>query len=193
MRIIKLIKSIFENFYFSCDNWLRLRTLHKVKITSVGEISFRGMLPSDERQVVEIYYQLNGGAKFTWPRRWLYRLVGSKLMLVAVKQEVTGDKVVGINMYYLNKRDIAESTIHEGFIGVLPEITRLGIATNLRLLAKNHFFVNGFSGISTRISSNNSPSMKSALKVGFKPVEKYFDAALNEDRFYMICDLERNQ
>src|SRR3990167_1910423 len=103
MRIIKLIRSAFGNVYFTYSNWLRLRRAHNVKITSVGEISFRGMRPSDERQVVEIYYQLNGGANLTLSKLWLYRLVGSKLMLVAVKQEATGEKIVGMNMYYLNK------------------------------------------------------------------------------------------
>jgi len=193
MRIIKAIKSAFGSISFTCKNLLKLRSTNSVKPTNIGEIFIRGMESSDEKQVLEIYHQLNGAAQFSCSRRWLYRLAGSKLMLVAVKKEMTGEKIVGMNMYYLNKRDFTDDSIHEGFIGVLPEMGGLGIATNMRNIAKKHFLENGFKGISTRISLSNLPSLKSAEKIGFKPVEKYLDVVTKEERYYMICALERNQ
>jgi ribosomal protein S18 acetylase RimI-like enzyme len=193
MRIIKIIKLAVGNISFVCNNLLKLRSKNNVKPTNIGEIFIRGMQSSEEKQVLEIYHQLNGGARISWSRRWLYRLAGSKLMLVAVKKDLPGEKIVGMNMYYLNKRDIDESTIHEGFIGVLPEMSGLSIATHMRNIAKKQFSENGFKGISTRISLNNLSSLKSAEKIGFKPVEKYLDVSTEEERYYMICALERNQ
>jgi hypothetical protein len=37
------------------------------------------------------------------------------------------------------------------------------------------------------VSCNNMPSLISNKKIGFEAVEKYFDAEMNEERYYMIC------
>ncbi len=94
---------------------------------------------------------------------------------------------MGMDMFYLNPRDFQEDTIHEGFIGVLPDHEGQGIASQMRKQAIEHFKQNGFKGISTRISKTNFASLNSARKLGFKVVEKYFDAGMNECRYYLIC------
>ena len=88
----------------------------------------------------------------------------------------------------MNKKDIKENTIHEGFIGVVPEASGRGIATKMRQMAIQHFKLAGFSGISTRISLNNSASLMSAKKIGFQPVEEYQEPSTGEKRYYMICN-----
>ena len=110
-------------------------------------------------------------------------------MLVAVCSGDSGDVIVGMNMYYFNPRDVREKTIHEGFIGVIPEMNGRGIATTMRLHAKQHFARAGLAGISTRISVANKSSLSSAEKVGFVPIEKYIDVHSGDLRYYMVSNL----
>ena len=100
--------------------------------------------------------------------------------------------IVGINFYYLNFRDFKEGTVHEGFVGVAPGFEGQGIATAIRRLAVRHFENSGFSGISSRVSCSNFASLKSARKIGYEPVEKYFDDLSGELRFYLVCKLKEN-
>lgn len=99
------------------------------------------------------------------------------------------NKVMGIDMFYFNPRDFNENTVHEGFIGVLSEYQGQGIATIMRKQAIKHFKENRLAGISTRISKNNLGSLYSAEKLGFKPVDEYYDEAMDEQRYYLVCNL----
>ena len=47
-------------------------------------------------------------------------------------------------------------------------------------------------GISSRVSLNNKASLQSNLKLGFKPVEQYFDKQMNEERFYLIKKIRKH-
>ena len=96
-----------------------------------------------------------------------------------------------MHLFYMNPRDFKENTVHEGFIGVLPEYEGQGIATQMRKVAKQHFKQAGFSGISSRISKENLGSLHSAKKIGFEPVEEYFDNNMKEERYYLINWLNR--
>ena len=120
----------------------------------------------------------------------LYSLIGERILLLAVKNDQITSQIVAINLFYLNRRDKIENTIHEGFIGVTHEAAGQGIATQMRKLAKAHFTSLGIKGISTRISLNNSASLRSAQEIGFEPVEQYRDPQTLEERYYMICKLE---
>lgn len=37
------------------------------------------------------------------------------------------------------------------------------------------------------------PSLLSNQKIGFTPVEKYFDADMDDDRYYMICNFKAKE
>jgi RimJ/RimL family protein N-acetyltransferase len=190
--VVKLFRSALVNIQFAFNNWTTLRNGHEIQPAEINGFFYRGMRRGDEQQLAAIYFKLNGRAKFSWSRRWLYRLLGSKLMLVATKHGPQGEIVIGMNMYYINKRDKEEGTVHEGFVGVLPAVQGLGIATALRQVAKHHFSTNGFKGISTRISVDNLPSLKSAHQLAFRPIEEYYDEASNVPRYYMICDFKND-
>lgn len=154
-----------------------------------GDFVLRGFKIKDESEILNIFYQLNGESNLSWAKRALYRFFGDRMMIVATKADGAEDLIVGVNMYYFNKRDAIEKTIHEGFIGVLPEFGGKGIAAIMRKKAKKHYLSNGVNGISTRISLVNKYSLNSAVKLGFKPIEKYYDEHTNEERFYMVCEL----
>jgi len=109
-------------------------------------------------------------------------------MIVAVVALDGVERVVGIDMFYANKRDVIERTIHEGYVCVSEDMAGKGIGTHMRELAIEHFRRNGLSGISSRISLNNLASLRVAEKSGFAPVEKYYDDEMREERYYLIRD-----
>lgn len=182
------IKSKLSGVAFIARNLSAARRLVKITSEEVDGLLFRGYSESDVEAIAKIYQQLNEGAVFSWILRSLYSCIGRRCLLVVEQRDAVGaSKIVGMNMYYLNRRDIKENTIHEGFIGVLPEAGGRGIATKMRQAAIQNFKLAGFSGISTRISLNNAASLMSAKKIGFQPVEEYQEPLTGEKRYYMIC------
>ena len=152
----------------------------------------RGANSDDIDEINKIYEKLNFQS-LSKSQRTQFKIHSKKNVIVAEQYIDSIKKLVGMNMYYINPRDFSDGTIHEGFIGVMPESERQGIATRMRKLAKEHFRDAGFRGISTRISKNNLGSINSAKKLGFEPVEEYFDTRMNEDRYYLICNLKEKK
>lgn len=179
----------FSEILFLWRNFKQLRKAKCFPTVQIGEFIFRGFAHSDAKQVNRIYKELNNGAHLSFLRGILFCLLGKHLMLLASHRTESENTIIGMNMYYFNPRDINENTIHEGFIGVIPEAAGQGIATQMRKIAKAHFASLGIKGISTRISLNNVASLRSAEKLGSEPVEKYYDSHLNEERYYMVCKL----
>lgn len=138
-------------------------------------------------------YNLLEGKEVNVKLKTLYKLSGKKYAVIATMRKGDDMQIVGINMYYYNERDINDGTIHEGFIGVKPEVRGRGIATNLRKISLEHYLQNNHDGISTRISVNNIASLQSSLKLGFKPIEKYFDPVLSEYRYYLVHKFSKNK
>lgn len=182
------IKAKLGGLVFALRNIQLARKIVDIKNEEVGDLLFRGYSASDAKAISEIYQELNDGAVFSRIQRELYSRVGRRCMLVVEQREPFGaSKIVGMNMYYLNKRDVQENTIHEGFIGVVPEASGRGIATQMRQIAIRHFKSAGLSGISTRISLNSVASLMSARKIGFQAVEEYQEPSTGEQRYYMVC------
>ena len=186
--MIASIKSKFGAVIFAIRNICAAKKVVDIKSEEVGELLFRGYSASDEKAISKIYQQLNDGAVFSRYQRKLYSSIGRSCMLVAEQRDPFGaSKIAGMNIYYLNQRDFQENTIHEGFIGVVPEMGGRGIATKMRRMGIHHFKSAGFSGISTRVSLNNTASLISAKKVGFQTVEEYQEPSTGEQRYYMVC------
>ena len=163
------------------------RVKNTLRISEVEKdgIVYRGFHSKDMSAVRLLIKQINNGVGFD-SRRLLYQLVGSKLIIVAVSLDQGQSKVVGIDLFYFNPRDFKDGTVHEGFVGVDPDYQGRGIASEMRKRAISHFSQADIKGISTRISLNNNPSLTSALKLGFQPVETYKDQVTGEDRHYLI-------
>jgi hypothetical protein len=190
LRTILRAKSAIGAMIFFLRNLAQARKIGEFQSVEVNGLTYRSYDKTDGIKVAEIYSKLNGGAKFSGLRRIMYDLFGARLMLVATSSISAESRhvILAMNMYYFNARDIHENTVHEGFIGVIPEIEGRGVATNMRKLAKAHFLSYKLNGISTRISVNNKASFESALKLGFQTVEMYFDKQSNETRSYMVCE-----
>lgn len=189
MKLIKSINRARVSLLFLASNIGAAIRFKKIERISEGPLSYRGFRKSDHARVNEIYRELSGGEQLSWSRRVLYRFVGSRLIVVASNHSGFEEEIVGINIYYLNSRDIAEKTIHEGFIGVIPKMRGKGIAFGMRSVAKDKFAQEKISGISTRISLNNPSSLQSAISLGFTVIDKYVDEQSGEERYYMLCDL----
>lgn len=171
---------------FLCSNLIKLSSMNSIAKSEKNGIVIRGCSRSDIKQTENIYKKLNSNGKgFSRIQELLIRVFGEKFLFIAKSD----NQVVGLDFYYINHRDREEQTIHEGFIGVLPEFEGQGIATRMRTNAKDHFKKSGFLGISSRISKNNLASLRSAEKMQFVPVEEYFDERKNEDRYYLVCNL----
>jgi RimJ/RimL family protein N-acetyltransferase len=181
-------KSVISGIVFIARNIYAARKVSEIKNEKMGNLLFRGYLPSDASIISEIYQKLNNGNIFSRVQHELYSRIGRRFMIVVEHGDISGaTKIVGMNMYYLNRRDVKENTVHEGFIGVEPMMGGRGIATKMRQIAFQHFMSSNFFGISTRISLNNAASLNSAVKIGFQAVEEYREPSTGEQRYYMVC------
>lgn len=189
----KMLKKIIKWVYFRARSIIIFnRTMslfaskQSISESRRGNILIRGCDKKDLPALKVIYEELNGRPLSEYHSK-LYERLGGKLVFLSIKKDQSPERIVGINIYYLNPRDFKENTVHEGFIGVCKEEEGQGIATDMRKAAIAHFKQLGFTGISSRISKNNAGSLRSAEKLGFKIVEEYFDDSMKEERFYLIC------
>lgn len=188
--ILKGYKKLMGLFFLTKSS-VKAVLLPKILESQNGSLTIRGANADDINNIKDIYEKLNL-QDFSNYRQIQFKLHSNRTIVVA-EQYLDGiKKIVGMDMYYLNRRDFNEGTVHEGFIGVIPESEGQGIATQMRIQAIEHFRSAGFKGISTRISKNNLGSLISAKKLGFEPVEEYFDSIMSEDRYYLIFNL-RNE
>lgn len=186
-KLLKSLKAFLFNILKFSKSKLKLKNFHSIESFTNANLKIRSYNYADEVSVRKLYKELNG-IDLSIYHRELYRREGDKLLFISIDKKT--NKIVGMDMFYFNSRDFKENTVHEGFIGVLPESQGQGIATKMRQEAIKHFQKNGLSGISSRISIDNLGSLRSAEKLGFKPVEEYCDDKMNERRYYLVCDLK---
>lgn len=165
--------------------------LDVIELYEADDFIVRGAVAHDIEQLKIIYGRLNN-VDLSRSNINLLKNFPGRLILIAEVTRGSKSNIVGMNLFYFNSRDFKEGTIHEGFIGVVPEFEGKGIATAMRKHAIAHFRRSGLSGISTRISKNNIASLLSAEKLGFKPFEEYFDPIMQEERYYLVCNFENN-
>jgi len=189
IRHARKIKNTAVMLYTLLKGILLSLTVKSVESKTIDFYEIRGATLSDFRSFIKAYTAFGGG-RLSLFNKVLYLFCSRKLVVVAVAENAGVNNIIGIDMFYSNSRDFKEGTIHEGFVGVSPSVRGRGVATELRKCAIAHFSKYGFSGISSRISLNNLGSLASAKKLGFLPVEQYFDLETQEDRYYMVRPLE---
>lgn len=157
------------------------------RLTSFGAsknmaMSIEGLKRRQILQALKVYKSLSDGNNLSICKVILLLFFPGRLCLVAVRE----GKVIGVELFYFNKRDVECGTVHEGYIGVIPEAQGGGIGTALRKKACRHFSKSGLLGISSRVSLNNTKSLKSAKNAGFSIQEEYYDSRLGEERCYLV-------
>jgi RimJ/RimL family protein N-acetyltransferase len=180
---IRLLKYLALNF----NGAIKIK---KIKTTPYGPITVKACLPRYRAAAFDLYLSANNSARISFANYIIWSLFGSRLCFVAVDPD---DKVEGIAFFYFNEKDIKDKTVHQSFIGVAERNRGKGTGTLLTKTAIHHFRSNSLGGISSRVSKNNIPSLKVKLKLGFKPVEEYFDPVMQEDRYYLVCNFESNR
>ncbi|MCU4311798.1 GNAT family N-acetyltransferase [Acinetobacter variabilis] len=184
------ILNIMNGLCFILINVVKFIFIKKIDEIEFDKYTIRGCKRNELKKVADFLEKMNNNAISSPYRKVVYYLFSNKTIFIVLnKGQVSDTKVLGVNLYYINYKDFKNSTVHGGYIGVLPENQGVGIATNLRNAAKKHFFKAKFLGISSRISINNKASLKTAQKMGYVVEYKYYDSSLNEERYYMICKL----
>ena len=140
-------------------------------------------------EVERTYAALTGGKHLGVQTKAILRVIGSRLCVIA--RDEKKKEVVGVLIFYFNARDRREGTVHEAYIGLREPVRGAGLGSFMRHHALAHFARLGLAGASSRISVNNLPSLRANQKLGFIPVETYFDNARKEERHYLVCDLTR--
>lgn len=164
----------------------RIKTFPSARFGRFAVESFRWEYSAE---VEGIYAALTGGKRLGVQTKAILRVIGSRLCMIARDEEKK--EVVGVLIFYFNARDRREGTVHEAYIGLREPVRGAGLGSFMRRHALAHFARLGLAGASSRISVDNLPSLKANQKLGFIPVETYFDNARKEERHYLVCNLSR--
>lgn len=188
-KVVRKINGISWLLGFLYINYVNSLKIKKIESTCHEKISIKACSSRYRESAFNLYLLANNARKIGVANYIVWRFLFNKLCFVAVNEHGV---VEGIAFYYFNVRDIKDKTVHQAFTGVSEDSRGKGIATLLRKSAISQFSTSGIGGISSRVSKNNIPSLKVNLKLGFKPVEEYFDPAMQEERYYLICRFEDN-
>lgn len=186
--MMKLLKIAISTMTFLARN---LRIAKDIPAMSKGEFKDLEFCPCTRDLVpyiANLYKESHSGEELGVAKKTLLKLAGHKLCLV-VRDKKT-NQIVGYSLYYFNRRDIREATIHEGDISLHSDYRGKGIGTAQRLHVLRHFArCPSIKGLSSRIDLDNQASLRSGQKVGYKIKECYFDQSRGKERAYLICDL----
>ena len=137
MKIVrKIVRRILKNIDivpFLIRNIYMSSSLHTFQEEIEDGIIYRGLKQIDFKAIRHHYSLLPNGRSLRWSRMVLYRIAGEKLVIVG-EEESTG-QIIGIQMFYFNKRDIKENTIHSTYTGILPERQGKGLGKAFALPA----------------------------------------------------------
>lgn len=177
MNFVRRTRFLYENIIQT----RHLRNLPKHKTngyTITGASTTREVLRASE------IYSVMNNKKLSWDKKILFLLRGSKLCVILKKN--CDNKILGIAIYYTNRYDRKNRTIHEGYIGVVKQLQGQGLGEAIRKYSIKHFSENGLSGISSRISSSNRRSLQGNLRLGFVIEETYWDSQESVTRHYLV-------
>jgi RimJ/RimL family protein N-acetyltransferase len=190
-KAYRSLKRKYNDVLFFARNIYGSFPLKQIPETDIDEqISICGSSRKELREALHIYSFFNNKNRIDISKYIIYFLISKKMIFIA--KDISVDKIVGMELYYFNSRDIRENTIHQGFRGILPAWQGKGIGTSITSHAINHFKNSRLDGISSRVSLNNPASLHSNMKLGFGPVEEYFDENMQEKRYYLICPFDKH-
>lgn len=183
MRFMRKVKGLNSLFVFIVSNFYLTLKSKPIQNKQFDSIQIESIKKENREAAFDVYREYSSNNKVSFQNRLVWTLLGHKLCFVAVDEQ---RQVLGVALYYINKRDRQDSTVHAAFSGVVEHARGKGIATLLRSEAISFFKNNGFKGISSRVSLDNEKSLSVNLKLGFQIVEKYYDENLKVERVYLI-------
>ena len=188
-KIVRLPKTITLNIVFIFKNIYYARNLLTIQPDCYKNIMIRPCTYNYVKKIVALSRIMCDTRKLNFFDKIFLSILGQKICFVLTSLE-DKNEIIGYSIYYFNRRDILEGTIHRGYIGVLPEYRGKGIGKNFNYLILEHFAkCSKIRAVSSRVSLNNMASMKMHINSGFLPIEHYYDFNMKEEREYLICDL----
>jgi len=179
------IKSFIKNIIFIIINLINMNKLRNIPETIIDDnLIITGATVRDLKEVYAIYSFFHNNSILGIEKRIIYFFLSQKCVLIV--KEISSKKIIGISLYYKNKRDLIDNTIHGGYRCILPEYQHSKVGAIMTQHITKHLKNNNVNGISSRISLNNKPSLMASLSRGSKPIERYFDKDMNEERYYLV-------
>ncbi len=181
IRILNVIPFLIVNEFYSLkmDDFETIESEHYV---------MEPLKRKDIMEVFKLFKKLNNGLELSLDRKILLMFSSTKFCYILRSQD---GEIFGMGLYYFNKRDVKEKTIHEGYIGLTEKFRGIGIGTEARKNALKHFAKFKFlKGVSSRITLDNTPSLKGNINLGFEIKEKYWDKKEGKERTYLVCNLD---
>jgi len=189
MSVLEKVKSLVSATMFICRNIFYSLRLDKFEVVDLGGFTMGPLNRKYFKEVIELYADLHDGKSLDRTKSLLLKLAGTKFCYIVKSSDC---RIIGMGLYYFNKRDIVQRTIHQGYTGLKEEYRGMGIGTRARKKALEHFAKSEFlTGVSSRVDIDNLPSLKGNVKLGFEIKEKYWDQDLKKERVYLVCELRR--
>lgn len=183
------IKGVFNLITFLGRNIFYSFKMSKFEKIELENYKIEPLKRKNLKETLELYKKLHNGNGISLEKRLMLKFVGSKFCYILVSEK---GEVFGLGLYYFNKKDIIEKTIHVGYTGLKAGYRGMGIGTKARRYALQHFAkIDVLRGVSSRVSLDNIPSLKGNIKVGFEIKEKYWDENEQKERVYLVCDLDK--
>lgn len=182
-RFIKIVGTtpLFINFI---KNVMRANKLPEVHTHSSNNFSISSYKPKYLKQIM-VLHEKELNSKLSYEKRLLLMIIGTKICYIAMSNET--QQVLGFILFYFNRRDFIEKTIHLGAIAVHRDFQGKKIGSQLlKFSIENLSKSSLIKGISSRISLDNITSLKLHQHFGFNIHTTYFDSNEKKERAYMM-------
>lgn len=182
-RFIKIvgITPLFINFI---KNMMQAKKLPEVNTHYSSNFSISSYKPKYLKQIMELYEkELN--TNLSYEKKLLLMIIGTRICYIAISNET--QQVLGFILFYFNRRDFIEKTIHLGAIAIHRDFQGKKIGSQLlKFSIENLSKSSVIKGISSRISLDNIASVKLHKHFGFNIHTTYFDITEKKERAYMM-------
>lgn len=166
-KLFNKLKHEFEGLKFLYRNMQASHSIHPIPEVQLGGYSLCGLPQKYVGIMDELHRALRDNRPINFWRKLLLKHRGQAICGIAINNGA----LLGFCLYYFREDELSSHIIHEAFIGVEPNSRNKGIATSLRYHMAKHFAMQGLKGISTQISPDNLPSLRSAKRIGFRCVD----------------------
>ena len=188
---LKPISSYISTASFLLDNIIHARKLVKIQKKQIESKSLElyqlDCYRKGDLKTIRSIHRKCLNSDITNSNRVLIQILGHKLCYLI---RDNSQRVIACILFYFDKRDIQEETIHLSSIIVSEEKHGCGLGSLLvKYSIENLRGIKGLMGVSSRVSLNNKASLKVHTNSNFKIKEEYYDTELQEMRVYLVLKL----
>lgn len=182
-RFIKIV-GITPLFIKFIKNVMQAKKLPEVNTHHSNNFSISSYKPKYLKHIMELHEkELN--TRLSYEKKLLLMIIGTRICYIAISNET--QQVLGFILFYFNRRDFIEKTIHLGAIAVHRDFQGKKIGSQLlKFSIENLSKSSLIKGISSRISLDNITSLKLHQHFGFNIHTTYFDSNEKKERAYMM-------